>query len=463
MIPGSMEDRIMKKYAIIFAAICACLVLSCTKENPKFEEETAAPGMKTVTISASIDDVLTKTSYDNGTTFSWTEGDQISVMCSDGQFRTFTAEKNAAASTFTGEVPENVTLGNYAFFPADDNHNGSNRFFYLPESKDLSGTVSADLPMLGSKDTGSDAYLFQHCTGAVLFTLTNIPENITTVEISFESASLKLSGAFYIDGPSVQTALGAGCYWTARSGNTTSDKTFTRKVKVNSDHTAQVYLPYAATASMYAANTVNVKGFDNNGNTSVLLENKSMKAISGYTFALAHVKPLAPLVLSNLSNIDWTASDVATSTLNASDSRKCLTELKATADSYYMYVRVKGPVAEFSGDYLDVYLSDGNGEHYPLNDNNKYWSTGGETVYIKEHKGSITSNSLSMTFNDKSVEAKTTNDGTDIYWYIAFPRSAHSLISTSGTVYIGFVLWNAWAVTGVIPTKYSAMLPVTLP
>ena len=417
--------------------------------------------MRTVTITASIDDVLTKTSYAGGTTFSWTKGDKISVMCSDGEFRTFTADATGNSSSFTGAIPESVELGSYAFFPADDNYTSS-RNFYIPEYKDLSETGSADLPMIGSK--GSDeSFSFQHCSGAVLFTLENIPNNIQAVEISFESASLKLSGSFYIDGPNDQIALGAGCYWTARGGNTTSEKTFTRKVKVESDHTAHVYLPYAATASMYAANTVNIKGVDNNGNSSVLLENKTMKAISGYTFALAHVKPLAPLVLSNLNSIDWTAEDVATSILDASDSRKCLTELKATADSYFMCVRVKGPAVEFVGDYLDIYLSDGNGEHYALADDNKYWSTGGETLYNKEHKGPITTNSLAMTFNDKSIETKTVNNGTDIYWYMAFPRSAHSLISTSGTVYIGFILWNGWGVTGVIPTKHSQMLPVNLP
>lgn len=330
MIPGSMEDRIMKKYTFILVAICACLVLSCTKENPKFEEDNSSPAMKTVTITASIDDVLTKTSYADGTTFSWTKGDKISVMCSDGEFRTFTADAAGTASTFTGEVPETVELGTYAFFPADDNHSGSNRNFYLPESKDLSETGSADLPMLGSKATDSDAFSFQHCTGAVLFTLANIPANITTVEISFESASLKLSGTFYIDGPSAQTDLGAGCYWTARGGTTTSDKTFTRKVKVNSDHTAQVYLPYAATASMYAANTVNVKGFDINGNPSVLLENRTMKAISDYTFALAHVKPLTPLVLSNLNHIDWNSISGYTGDGNYA-------AFKVTSDDYYVY------------------------------------------------------------------------------------------------------------------------------
>ena len=128
-----------------------------------------------------------------------------------------------------------------------------------------------------------------------------------------------------------------------------------------------------------------------------------------------------------------------------------------------MYARVKGPADQFLGDYLDVYLSDGNGEHYSLADDNRYWTTSGGVIYNKEHKGPVTATSLSMSFNDKDIETKTVNDGSDIYWYMAFPRTAHSLLSNSETVYVGFILWNGWGVTGVIPTKYSAMLPVMLP
>ena len=445
----------MKKYAFILAAICACMVLSCTKETPKFEEDHAAPAMRTVTITASIDDVLTKTSYAGGTTFSWTKGDKISVMCSDGEFRTFTADKTASASTFTGEVPEGVTLGDYALFPADANHVYSGLKYNLPEYKDLTQHPSSDLPMVGDKNE-DDSYSFMHCTGAALFTLDNIPSNIVSVKVTFVSASLKLSGLFGVFKSSEQWR------WNADAGSTDSEKTFSRRVNVVNGK-AEVYLPYAWGAQMWANNTVSVTGYDSSDNEYSLVAGKTMKGTSSYTYVRAHIQPLKPLVLSNLNSIDWTAEDVATSILDASDSRKCLTELKATADSYFMYVRVKGPAVEFVGDYLDIYLSDGNGEHYALADDNKYWSTGGETLYNREHKGPITTNSLAMTFNDKSIETKTDNNGTDIYWYMAFPRSAHSLISTYGTVYIGFILWNGWGVTGVIPTKHSQMLPVSLP
>ena len=443
----------MKKYALIIAAICACLI-SCTKENPKFNDDAASPAMKTVTITATTDEVLTKTSYAGGTSFSWTAGDQISVYCSDGNFYTFTADETGATSAFTGSIPDGVSLGSRAFFPADDSHDLANYLYHIPETKDMTGHPSADIPMIGDKGE-DDSYTFAHCCGATKLTITNIPANIVSVQISIASPSLKLSGDFGV-------FTDAGYWrWNPRAASTDSEKNFSRKVAV-ADHEASIYIPYASGSEWWGKNVVNVTGFDASNSSTALVTDKEMSKSIG-TVARAYVLPLKPLVLSNLNNIDWTSADIATSTVDPSDSRKCLTELKLAADAYYMYARVKGPADLFQGNYLDVYLSDGNGEHYSLADNNKYWSTGGEVIYNKEHKGPVTATSLSMKFNDTNIETKTFNDGTDIYWYLAFPRSAHALLSDSETVYVGFILWNVWDVTGVIPTKYSAMLPVTLP
>lgn len=317
----------MKKYTFILAAICACLVLSCTKENPKFEEENASPAMKTVTITASIDDVLTKTSYADGTTFSWTKGDQISVMCSDGEFRTFTADETSVASTFTGEVPEGVTLGDYAFFPADADHVYSGLKYNLPEYKDLTQHPSADLPMVGDKND-DDSYSFMHCTGASLFTLDNIPANIVSVKVSFVSASLKLSGLFGVFKSSEQWR------WNADAGSTDSEKTFSRKVSVKNGK-AEVYLPYAWGAQMWANNTVTVTGYDSSNNEYTLASGKTMKGTSSYTYARAHVQPLKPLFISQIGHIDWSGIE----SFGSTNSR--IVQWQATSDDYYIYFRYK--------------------------------------------------------------------------------------------------------------------------
>lgn len=288
----------------------------------------------------------------------------------------------------------------------------------------------------------------------------NIPDDITSVLISIENASLKLSGQF-----SLENEAETNNYYWEPAGKSGDDCLYIRKVVVDNNK-AQLYIPYSSHpdyGNMWAASTLNVTGYDSSepASSTALITDKTMKALG--VFTRAHIKPLTPLAVSNLSSVNWAGSGVATSNVDPSDSRKCLTELKVIADSYFMYARLKGPLTGFSGDYLDIFLSDGNGDHYALEDDNKYWPTGGETVYREQHKGAVTSSSLTMTFNTRSIETVTEDDGDDIYWYMAFPRSAHSLLSSSGTVYVGFVLWNGWSVTGVVPTKYSAMLPVILP
>ncbi len=452
-----MEERIMKKHMLLFAAFGAFLALSCNKEvSPDTPSEN---GMKKVTISATINDELTKTSYENGTTFSWTAGDEISVLCSDGNFYTFTADKTGATSTFSGSIPADEHLGAYAFFPADDAHAYSGLKFNIPEYKDLTSHPSADMPMVGDKGD-DDNYSFMHCCGASLFTLTNIPDKIKSVTVSFVSASLKLSGLF-----GVFTSSGEW-RWNADGGSNDSEKTFSRKVSVKNGN-AEVYLPYAWGAQMWANNTVNVIGHDASNKEYALITDKKMKGSSSYTYARAHVQPLKPLIIGQLNFIDWSANEIVTSTLDEwQTATVALTELKVTADDYYMYVRVKGPSSAITQDnYLDIDLSDGKDGEYVWGD---YWRTTGSVIYRKEHKGPVTASSFTMTFNGISVDTAFETSGDDIYWYMAIPRSAHELLSSSGTIYVGACLWEGWGITGCIPSKRtwdheSYLMSVSLP
>ena len=467
----------MKKYSLLFSALCACVVFSCNKEvnapkeevneEPKEVIENPGDGMRTITISASVDEDITKTSYTGGTTFKWTAGDKISIYCSDGVFRDFTATTSAAASTFTGSVPDGVSLGSLAYFPAaKDNHTTTS--IYIPETKDLTGNGSADLPMIGSKGEG-DVYAFQHCSGAVKFTVANIPAGIVKVKVSFvsthatepDSKSLRLSGLCY-----VSSTPTPGKSYSAAYATSLSERTYTRTVSV-SDNEAVVYVPYATGGTMHVPNVINIVGYDSSDNEVNLLADKTMKAISAYTFERAHVKPLSTLVLNNLSRVNWSASGVASASLDVWQTTTVgLTELKAVADDYYLYARVKGPASSItSSNYMDVYLSDGEDGSYVYHD---YWLTTGSTYYKQEHKGSVTTTSLTLTFNDKSVDTKTETSGEDVIWYMALPRSAHSLLTSAGTVYFGVTLWQAWSIIGCIPSQRtwdheSYLVGVTLP
>lgn len=459
----------MKKYTLVFATLCACIAISCNKEvsidKPNQEEviETPTVTMKTVTISATIEDDLddaTKTSYSNTGVFSWTAGDKISVLCTDGNFYEFSANSDGSTSKFTGSIPDGYALGTKAYFPAEAGHTSSN--FSLLSYKDISSHDSAEIPMLGTKGSG-DVYSFVHCAGAALLTIENIPDGVTSATITVESYNsgdasqcVKLSGSFYIHGSATLEPFWDGAY-----AATASEKQFSRKVTVSSN-TAKVYIPCAGGYNNWVPNKLTVTGHTSGGDVDLLTE-KSMKKLG--TVARAHILPLTPLVLNNLTRVNWSLGGIATKTLDDWQTATVgLTELKATSDAYYMYIRVKGPASAITSDnYLDVVLADGVGSESVWGD---YWNTTCTTKYYKEHKGPVTTTTFTMKFNDINVETDLQASGSDIYWFVSLPRSAHSLL-TSGTVYVGMGLWQGWSIVGCIPSKRtwdhtSEMMPVSL-
>ena len=224
-------------------------------------------------------------------------------------------------------MPDGVTLGSRAFFPADANHDLRDYKYHIPESKDLTSHPSADIPMIGDKGEGN-VYAFTHCCGATKLTVTNIPDIFVAVEISVKSASLKLSGTF-----GVFTDEGVW-RWNPAAAGSESEKSFTRKVSV-SNNTASIYIPYASGEDWWSSNTLDVTGYDSYDIATDLITGKSMKSIG--SVARAHVKPLTPLILSKLGFIDWT--DAGIPSFGSSNSR--IVQWKATSDPYYIYFQYK--------------------------------------------------------------------------------------------------------------------------
>ncbi len=323
----------MKKTFYILAAYAACFAISCNKEitteEPINEVETPEVEMQTITIKATIDDIVTKSYYAGGTTFNWNAGDEISVYCSDGNFYTFSADGTGTSTTFTGAIPAGKSLGAYAFFPADAGHTHGN--FYLPSYKDVTSHTSADIPMVGLKG-GGDVYSFAHCAGAALLTIENVPDGVTSATITVESYNssnasecYKLSGSFYIHGrelaPTTTTPNWDGDY-----AATDAEKQFSRKVTVT-DHTAQLYIPCPAGADNWVPNKLTVIGHTSGGNVT-LYDEKAMKNLG--TVARAHVLPLKSLVYSQLGHIDWSGISGYTGDGNYA-------AFKVTSDEKYVY------------------------------------------------------------------------------------------------------------------------------
>lgn len=438
----------MKKNVLFFAAFAAtCLVVSCNKVNETVEQ---VPGMKTLSLTAVINEADTKTSYAGGTTFSWTAGDKISVLCSDDNLYEFTASSTAASTTFTGTVPDGVSLGDKAYFPADLGNTATK--INIPKTKDLTGHPSAEIPMVGDKGVGN-VFTFSHCAGAALLTIDNIPSGIVSVKIQVVNASLKLSGAFTINGS-------AGDYYWDPDGKDGDNDTFIRTVSVV-DHAAEVYIPYSCNPSygnMWAANTLNVIGYDSYDNPTALVTDKAMKAIG--TFTRAHVIPLTPLVLTLPNYSDPSA---VTTTCGATHTE--IEEMTAVADAKFLYMRFHGTTASWTGGEFHLYMGDGNPSGASIHWG---WTTKGTSeTNISASKSISTSSFSGLTVAGTSCQTKCETVGDQTYWEIAIPRSATPLLSSAGTVYVGiFVLeTSTWGFTAAIPevSVSSPMIAVTLP
>lgn len=460
----------MKKITVILAALAAAFAVSCTKEAPETQipqDQNVPAGMKMVTITASIEGADTKTSYDAAGKFSWTKGDKISVMGTGYGFYTLTATSDGPTTTFTGWIPEGVTLRQEAFYPADEatNRTDGSYYFNIPMYKDLSQSFSADLPM--GAYSGTTNYEFKHITGAALLTFTNFPAGVETAEISIVNARLKLTGIF-------NAYLSSGLWtWNSKADVPEEERTLIRKVPVVNGQ-AQLYMPYNGSLWWDYTSMVNIKGYDAAGNEYVLLKDKKMKpdeasAVRGV------VKKYAPLALpdyvpeADLSKIDWNAENVKVYDLpgEASSSRQVLRQVKVIADKYYVYARLVAS-AEYltatSSDYFGLFIYDaidGAGDGYYGWNNN----AAGNNEYNGEHAGTlnITDYSVALTVDKTSVDVTTQVSGDEIVWMMAIPRSAHANLASAGSAYFTFLTYTGWTPSGSVPEKYDPMLEVPLP
>lgn len=441
----------MKKISMILAALAAAFAVSCTKEAPEAQlpqDQNAPAGMKMVTITASIEGADTKTSYDAAGKFSWTKGDKISVMGTGYGFYTLTATSDGPTTTFTGWIPEGVTLRQEAFYPADEatNRTDGSYYFNIPMYKDLSQSFSADLPM--GAYSGTANYEFKHITGAALLTFTNFPAEVETAEISIVNARLKLTGIF-------NAYLSSGLWtWNSKADVAEEERTLIRKVPVVEGQ-AQLYMPYNGSLWWDYTSMVNIKGYDAAGNEYVLLKDKKMKPDEA-TAVRGVVKKYAPLALPdyvpavNWNKVDWTGENAVSPTAEG------FTDVKVVADEYYLYARIEAPIT-FAWDKLYYYMGRGEGS----NALSWAWTTTAALTY--NYEGAASLDALTLKYNGVTIDTKVETEGDNAYWYMAFPRNAHDITKEDGEIYFTLMGYVGGGFAGVAPLRWGPAMTVTLP
>lgn len=151
-------------------------------ENPK--DDSRQP-LKTVTISAEIDSSdETKASLDSETgQFAWQNGDQISVLATDGKFYTFSLSSGNGEhfAEFSGSIPETAQITSVAMHPAIMENGADNTVFSngtlkysLPDAYEHIKN-STNVPMVAVFEEGASDMSFKQIGGVMRFPVKNMP------------------------------------------------------------------------------------------------------------------------------------------------------------------------------------------------------------------------------------------------------------------------------------------------
>ncbi len=188
----------MKKSLYAIAAL-ALVLLGCSKKE---FNETFAPG-DVVTVRAQVNDTYTKVAADNAGTFSWQDGDKITILNNENapfEFATVKGGTDAAftSTSFSGE------LGTIAYYPASASH--TNTVFNLASEFEWVENAS-NMPMIGTVNTSEKKVSFKTAGAAIKLVCFNVPADARKLVVSSDSKNL--SGAMTISTGSIQTADGS--------------------------------------------------------------------------------------------------------------------------------------------------------------------------------------------------------------------------------------------------------------
>jgi len=248
----------MKKILFVLG-VAVIAAVACEKSiEPGSDIQYNPDGSYTMTIRANASD-MTKTAYAGDVTFSWSAGDEISVLFHDGDgnnvFKTFTTASGGTTATFTGTVEGGLTIGAYddvlaandgvkwALYPADSGHTFTKGAenpvsFNVPSETDFSSRSSyeiAPIPMWAQGD-GSNNFSFKHLSKCYKFTFTNM--DVSKVKMTITHTY----DGYYLSGTSPIKGSGSDLYLEYYSGSGTT--TVSQTVSVNpSTKTATFYIP----------------------------------------------------------------------------------------------------------------------------------------------------------------------------------------------------------------------------
>ncbi len=200
-----------------FVAIATFALFSCQQDDDPVNNQKG----KSFTFKASIEDGITRGTFNSSNGLDWTDGDKIGIYVNDVSWPTkhqpFTL--SSGAGTTQGEFTWDYDDGNFtntnanvAFFPwqgtGDDKNNVYNGILYfkLPNSYDgyQSGQMLTPLVAPVSHNGATyDPIRFKHAGAAVKVTVTNLPTYVNSIGMAVDGK--QIYGDFHIDPANVGT------------------------------------------------------------------------------------------------------------------------------------------------------------------------------------------------------------------------------------------------------------------
>ena len=335
----------MKQIHLSWLLMAAAVITACEKERVVTEspvEKTSYVYSVKATISSE-----TRTDYDADGKFSWTAGDQISVLFNDGEnnkFFTLTAKAAGATTTFSGSIDAGYTIGAtdgtaddlkiWALYPASENHaysEGSAPTFYVQPSVDFTTVpFSANLPMFDLLSEEGEMS-FKNLTCNYKFIVKDLDAAVKKVQFTiYNQTTYGLSGSW----PIVASNDTYIAYDWASPGSAKSTLSFTSNV---SNGQAIFYVPcrfwgtFQPAISIYDAETgFCLKEFLASKEIPTTSHNH-MTTVQPITLSVP-TKPFVPAIKIDGDLSDWDSIDVLPSSQTSR-----IREWKFKSDEQFVY------------------------------------------------------------------------------------------------------------------------------
>lgn len=380
----------MKQIHLSWLLMAAAVMTACDKQSaieaPVNENESYVFSLK-----ATSPDIETKTEYSATGAFSWSAGDQISVIFNNGtenKYFTLTTSDNGATANFSGPIDAGYTIGELstgtkiALYPAGDHkyvaEDSKPVKFNIPAEIDFTTShYSANMPLYAEGDD-DDTFAFQNLACGFKFKFTEVSASKAKLVVQSQN-TYQLSGDIPLhSGPYLDNAY-------ADIGSQNGSLTLIANVE---DETVTFFVPFRYYAPFFPIITLYDADTD-----EVIYTNTAKKA--GQINSLGHVQPFSISVTGFVYSfpskygIDWNEETISGEG-DSSSTNSGIKVIKAKADESYLYLYfvvdknklTTDPANEFANQAV-FYL----GDESDTNCTNTSWIWGSTETYTKDATG----------------------------------------------------------------------------